>query len=125
MSGYSIIANNIISDCGFGQANWVWTDHERHPIRILNGKLDNPLVMDVVVQGNVIYDTGHDQVMVDGQPRVEPTRYQYSVFLETKKGGRKAFISPAISFIPERTASPMWNSNRDMKALLTLSNFYL
>ena len=53
---------------------------------IEKGKLDNPPVTDVMIQGNIIYDTGRDRILVAGQPVVEPPRYKYAIFSETGKG---------------------------------------
>lgn len=89
VDGGSIIANNIISDFGCGHAHWIWTESAA-PLRFNRGqKPDNPPLTDVIVQGNVIYDTGRDQVIVDGQPRVEPPRYKYAVLIEGGGNGPK------------------------------------
>jgi hypothetical protein len=42
---------------------------------------ENPVMADVIVQGNVVYDTGKDQVLVDGVPQTVPPRYEYAVFI--------------------------------------------
>jgi hypothetical protein len=52
-------------------------------------KPENPPLTDVIIQGNVIYDTGRDQVIVDGQPKVEPPRYKYAVIVESSGNGPK------------------------------------
>ena len=58
VDGGSIIANNIISDFGYGHAHWIWGD-DGTPIKFDRGqKPENPPLADVVVQGNVVYDTG-------------------------------------------------------------------
>lgn len=50
--GGSIIANNIISDFGHGDAHWIW-GNERAPIRFDTGQQpDDPPLTDVIVQGN-------------------------------------------------------------------------
>jgi hypothetical protein len=85
----SIIANNIISDFGYGHSHWIWGDNGA-PLRFCRGqKPDNPPLSDVIIQGNVVYDTGRDQVIVDGQPKVEPPRYKYAVIVETGGNGPK------------------------------------
>ena len=33
----------------------------------------------MIIQGNIVYDTGRDQVLVDGVPKVLPPRYKYAV----------------------------------------------
>jgi nitrous oxidase accessory protein NosD len=87
--GGSIIAHNIISEFGYGHSHWIWAESAA-PLRFNRGqKPDNPPLSDVVIQGNVIYDTGRDQILVDGQPKVEPPRYRYAVLIETGGNGPK------------------------------------
>jgi hypothetical protein len=84
VDGYSVIAENIISDFGYGDAHWNWSIDTSGlaPLRLgapgfaANGK---PPVRDVLVLGNIIQDTGRDGVIIDGQPRIEPPRYRYAV----------------------------------------------
>ncbi|MCX7824224.1 MAG: right-handed parallel beta-helix repeat-containing protein [Verrucomicrobiae bacterium] len=87
VDGGSIIAHNIISDFGYGHAHWIWGDNGA-PLRFDRGqKPDNPPLTDVIIEGNMVYDTGRDQVIVDGQPKVEPPRYKYAVIVETGGNG--------------------------------------
>ncbi len=66
--GGSIIANNIISDFGHGDAHWVWGD-ERSPIKFDTGQQpDDPPLTDVIITGNVIHSIGKP-------------RYKYAVIL--------------------------------------------
>ena len=66
--GGSIIANNLISDFGHGDAHWVWGD-ERSPIKFDTGQQpDDPPLTDVIITGNVIHSTGKP-------------RYKYAVIL--------------------------------------------
>ncbi len=52
--GGSIIANNIISEFGKGDAHWIWGDGHS-PFKFDHGqKVENPALMDVVIQGNVV-----------------------------------------------------------------------
>jgi hypothetical protein len=88
VDGYSLIANNIISDFGFGNAAWMWKDAGRYAIRFDEGQADyNPPVSGVLVQGNIVYDTGKDQVLVDGKPQVVPPGYKYAIFVSQAMGG--------------------------------------
>lgn len=67
--GGSIIANNIISEFGYGDSNWVW-GNTRSPLRFDRGQIEsNPPLTDVLVQGNVIDSEG-------------PPRFEYSVIIE-------------------------------------------
>ncbi|MBI5684475.1 MAG: right-handed parallel beta-helix repeat-containing protein [Verrucomicrobia bacterium] len=87
VDGGSIIANNIISDFGYGHSHWIWGDNGA-PLRFSRGqKPDNPPLTDVIIQGNVVYDTGRDQIIVNGQPKIEPPRYKYAVIIETGGNG--------------------------------------
>jgi len=89
VDGHTIVANNIISDFGYGNARWIWSQEAGSvaPIRIDGGPLpENPALSDVLFQGNIIYDTGRDQIVVDGRPRVEPPRYKFAVRIESGPG---------------------------------------
>lgn len=85
VDGGSIIANNIISDFGEGRSRWVWGDPGGgSPLRFDHGqKPDNPPLTDVLVQGNIVYDTARDGVLVDGVPKAVPPRYRYAVRVES------------------------------------------
>lgn len=85
VDGGSIIANNIISDFGEGRSNWIWGDpHGGSPLRFDHGQMpDDPPLTDVVIQGNIIYDTARAGVLVDGQPKVVPPRYKFAVRVES------------------------------------------
>lgn len=77
--GGSIIANNIISDFGYGDSHWIWGD-DNAPIKFDRGPVpEAPPLSDVIIQGNIVYDTGRDQVLVDGKPKTEPPRYKHAV----------------------------------------------
>lgn len=67
--GGSIVANNIISDFGHGDAHWIWGD-ERSPFKFETGQqADDPPLTDVLVTGNLIQNPG-------------APRYKYAVILE-------------------------------------------
>lgn len=91
VDGYHVVANNIISDFGYGTAHWNWPSNSDNlaPIRIGApgfGERGKPPLRDVILQGNIVYDTGRDQILVDGKPRVESPRYNYAVkFPESEK----------------------------------------
>jgi hypothetical protein len=88
VDGGTIVANNIISDFGYGKSRWIWEGHDCCPIRLDAGqKPDNPPLVDVVLQGNVVYDTGRDGALMDGVPRIAPPRYKYAVYVATGHGG--------------------------------------
>lgn len=69
--GGSIIANNIISDFGHGDAHWIW-GMERSPFKFDAGQdADDPPLTDVLIQGNVVHSTG-------------PVRYKYAVIIASE-----------------------------------------
>lgn len=70
--GGSIIANNIVSDFGHGDAQWVW-GAERSPFKFDHGQqADDPPLTDVIIQGNLIHHSGEPRyrhaVVVEGEP---------------------------------------------------------
>jgi len=97
VDGGTAIVNNVISDYGYGHEYWNWggaTDDQAgsYAIALYEGQLPtNPPLTDVLVQGNIVYDTGRDKVLVDGKPRVSAPRYRYAVYVgawgsETARG---------------------------------------
>ena len=69
--GGSIIANNIISDFGHGDAHWIW-GKERSPFKFDAGQdADDPPLSDVLIQGNLVHNSG-------------PVRYKYAVIIATE-----------------------------------------
>ncbi len=69
--GGSVIANNIISDFGHGDAHWMWGP-ERSPFKFDAGQdADDPPLTGVLVQGNLVHHTG-------------PPRYKYAVIISTE-----------------------------------------
>ncbi len=84
VDGGSIIANNIISDFGYGHAHWIWGDANA-PIRFDSGqKPNNPPLADVVVEGNVVYDTGRTEA---GASKDSRPRYRYAVLVAKEVSG--------------------------------------
>ncbi len=103
VDGGSIIAQNVISDFGYGKSHWIWggSGHDCHPILLDRGqKPDNPPLADVVVQGNVVYDTGRDGVLVDGRVQVRPPRYKYAVCVAQGPGSPKGLHFSGNLFHP-------------------------
>ena len=71
--GGSIIANNIISDFGHGDAHWIWGT-ERSPFKFDNGQQDDdPPLTDVIVTGNLLQSIGQPRyklaVIIAGGPK--------------------------------------------------------
>ncbi|MCG3195905.1 MAG: hypothetical protein GHCLOJNM_00374 [bacterium] len=87
VDGGTIIAENIISDYGYGHEYWNWGGASEdkkgsYAIALYEGQLPtNPPLRDVLIQGNVVYDHGRDQILVDGEPKVAPPRYRYAIYV--------------------------------------------
>ena len=78
----NIIANNIFSGFGFGHERWNWEKQRSGVISLESGQLpENPVMVDVLVQGNIVYDTGRDQILQDGQPVTVPPLYNWAVYI--------------------------------------------
>lgn len=81
--GGSIIANNIISQFGFGNAHWIW-GNQGNPILLDAGqKPDNPPLADVIIQGNIVQNSGrfHSDQAEQGP------RYVYAIRIARKATG--------------------------------------
>ena len=70
--GGSIISNNIISDFGHGDAQWIWGT-DRTPFRFDHGQEpDDPPLTDVIIKGNLVYSMGTPRyryaVIIEGEP---------------------------------------------------------
>lgn len=81
-----IIANNHITDFGYGLEYWNWggasSDGGGYGIALYEGQLDtNPASRDVLISGNMVYDTGRDGILVDGKVETPPPRYHYAVYI--------------------------------------------
>jgi parallel beta helix pectate lyase-like protein len=87
VDGGSIIANNIISDFGYGHAHWIWGD-DGSPFKFDTGqKPENPALTDVVIQGNIVYSIGGNQDDNDGTSRIPSPRYKYAVSVASDAKG--------------------------------------
>lgn len=91
VDGGTIVSNNIFSNFGFGDQYWNWINHhnaypERNVIAILMGQLEeNPPIHDILVTGNLVYDSGRDSVMLDGKWTQSPPRFGYALYVEQKR----------------------------------------
>jgi hypothetical protein len=84
-----IIANNIITDFGYGDSHWIWhvPEHNCTPFRFDNGQEpDDPPLRDVLVTGNLVYNTGRDGVLTNGTIEKLPPRYRWAVFISREPG---------------------------------------
>jgi len=87
IDGGSLIANNLISNFGFGEQYWNWAPGAKFAAMNLGAAPlpENPPLRSLLVIGNLVYDSGKDGVMMDGQwKKIEP-RYLYAAMLEPDK----------------------------------------
>ena len=84
IDGGSIIANNIISDFGYGHAHWIWKDNGS-PIKLDAGqKPTNPPLKDVIIQGNIVYNSGCDELKASSNNR---PRYRFAIVVASEVEG--------------------------------------
>jgi len=77
--------NLRVTDFGLGQTRWIWGEESAGcPIRFDHGQVpENPPLTEVIIQGNLVYDTGRDTLIKEGKPEVVPPRYRYAVLVES------------------------------------------
>jgi len=86
VDGGTVISGNVITDYGRGHEYWNWggaSDEAggSYAIALYDGQLpENPPLRDVVVQGNVVYDSERD---LPGPPK---PRYRYALFVGSWHG---------------------------------------
>jgi hypothetical protein len=96
IDGASIIANNIVTDFGYGDSNWIW-GNERDVICLESGQTpQNPALEDVMVDGNVVYDQGRDGIVVDGKATKVPPRYRYALLITGSSPAAKGPVRTRI-----------------------------
>nr|WP_237729315.1 right-handed parallel beta-helix repeat-containing protein [Schlesneria paludicola] len=89
VDGGSLIANNIISQFGYGDSYWMWTDASRAVFRFDRGQEPNdPPLRDVLVTGNVVSNPDPDELPESAGGSDESPRYHYAVRIE--QGGDNA-----------------------------------
>lgn len=82
-----LIANNQITDFGYGHEYWNWggknNGDSSYPIILMGKQLEeNPNLSDILIQGNIVYDSGRDGVIVDGALVHEKPRYRYALRID-------------------------------------------
>lgn len=97
--GGSVIANNIISDFGHGDAHWIWGS-ERSPFKFDTGQEDDdPPLSDVVIQGNVVQSTGESRyryavIIAGGPKRPRGMHFSNNLFHPGKDGVSNVELQP-------------------------------
>lgn len=87
--GDSIIANNIISEFGYGDAAWIWPPehHTCVPIKLERGQLaSNPPLRNVIVTGNVISQAYLDDDATASSDNALPPRYKWALLIDKGAG---------------------------------------
>ncbi|MBI2432679.1 MAG: right-handed parallel beta-helix repeat-containing protein [Candidatus Hydrogenedentes bacterium] len=78
----NIIANNIFSDYGLGHESYNWAAQRAGVISLESGQLpENPIMTDVIIEGNIVYDTAREQILEEGMPKDVPPRYDWAVYI--------------------------------------------
>ena len=91
--GGIIISGNVISDFGGGHEFWNWASDDADKavpavIRIERGQLaTNPPLSDVLIEGNIITNSGDEGTVEDGEVRHPKPRYRYNVLIDTAPSG--------------------------------------
>lgn len=95
--GASIIANNICTNFGYGDSNFMW-GNERDVICLEPGQTpQNPALADVIVQGNVIDDASSEQRQFKNpNPELKP-RYRFALLVSKDTGDNKGPVRVRIS----------------------------
>lgn len=78
--GGSIIANNIISEFGYGNAHWIWGNNGNPILLDAGQKPENPPLTDVIIQGNIVQNSGRHEAAADQRK----PRYVYAVRVAQK-----------------------------------------
>lgn len=86
-----LIANNQITDFGYGHEYWNWGGRNEggssYPIILMSKQLEeNPNLSDILIEGNIVYDSGRDGVIVDGALVHEKPRYRYALRIDYEPG---------------------------------------
>lgn len=91
----TVVMGNIISDYGFGDQYWSTGSTpgaSLYAISIERGQeADDPPLRDLIIADNVVYDTGRDKVLVDGQPQVVSPRYEFALMVQYDDNDRQTF----------------------------------
>jgi 3D (Asp-Asp-Asp) domain-containing protein len=87
VDGGTIVANNIISEYGYGNEYWNWGGARENQggsfaMAFFEGQLpENPPLRDVIVQGNIVYNTGRDGEPDGAEIKQPAPRYRYAVYI--------------------------------------------
>jgi parallel beta-helix repeat protein len=101
VDGGTVISNNIVTEYGFGNEFWNWGGRSgsarsgSYPIALFEAQLeDEPPLRNVLIEGNMVYDTGRDKIIADGKAVEEPPRYRFAVYIGSWREGEKSVTLP-------------------------------
>lgn len=91
VDGGTVVSNNIFSRFGQGGQRWNrqaggLEGETLQMIAILCGQLPvNPPIRDVVITGNMVYDSGRDAELTEGTPQAEEPLYRYAIYVDQRQ----------------------------------------
>jgi hypothetical protein len=101
VDGGSLIANNIISQFGYGDSYWMWKDASRAVFRFDNGQEPtDPPLRDVLVVGNVISNPDADEHPDQPQDPQETPRYHFAVRIESGRANSPRNLNFSNNLFP-------------------------
>lgn len=104
IDGGSLIANNIISQFGYGDSYWMWKDASRAVFRFDNGQEpSDPPLRDVLIVGNVISNPDAGELPTEQGDPVEAPRYHYAVRIESGRDNSPRNLHFANNLLPSGT----------------------
>lgn len=97
----NIIANNVFSGFGRGHEYFNWKGARGGVINLETGPLpENPVMTDILIQGNVVYDSNRDLPLAEnGAP--PPPNYEWAVYV-TPEPAPKGLVFSGNLFHPGR-----------------------
>ncbi len=83
-----IISNNMITDFGYGNDYWNWGAADSHlapqAIALIEGQeMSDPPLRDVLISGNMVYNSGRDGIVRGDKVESDQPRYEYAVYMGT------------------------------------------
>ena len=104
VDGGSLIANNIISQFGYGDSAWMWKDASRAVFRFDRGQEPtDPPLRDVLITGNVISNPDRDELPEFASETNESPRYHFAVRIEQGTDNSPRGLHFAANLFPAGT----------------------
>lgn len=101
VDGGSLIANNVISQFGYGDSYWMWKESSRAVFRFDNGQEPtDPPLRDVLVTGNVISNPDPDEHPEVTHDAKDSPRYHYAVRIESGRSNSPRNLHFSSNLLP-------------------------